>query len=268
MRPASSLIITTYNWPAALDLSLASIQKQTILPDEIIIADDGSTNDTRLIIDQHKKNSKTPIHHVWHRDEGFRVGQIRNKALCQAKNAYIIQIDGDMILHSHFVEDHLRIAKPNNFFVGSRVLISPSLTQQLQAYGFRQLGFFSKGIKNRINTLYFPALTPLFYQPTLDTTGIIHEIRGCNMSYWKKDMIAINGYNEEFIGWGREDSEVGIRLVNSGIAKNRIKFSAIQFHQYHKIRSRARLEKNDVIMHQTIQEKLTYCSKGLADHCT
>ena len=110
-----SLIIATYNWYQALELVLLSVSKQTILPDEIIIADDGSNKETKNLVEKYQKKLRTPIKHVWQEDEGFRKTKILNKSFFQAKGEYIIQIDGDIIIHSKFIEDHLKNAKKNIF---------------------------------------------------------------------------------------------------------------------------------------------------------
>ena len=107
----SSLIIATYNWPGALDCCLRSVLLQRELPNEVVIADDGSRHDTRQVIDAYRKQMPVPLKHVWHEDEGFRLGMIRNKAMAAATGEYLIQVDGDLILHPMFVRDHLRAAR-------------------------------------------------------------------------------------------------------------------------------------------------------------
>src|ERR1700712_962551 len=102
-----SLVISTYNWPQALELCLKSVATQKHLPDEVIIADDGSGEETRLLIDKYKKDFPVPLLHLWHEDKGFRKTIILNKAINQSSFEYIIQVDGDVILEKHFISDHL-----------------------------------------------------------------------------------------------------------------------------------------------------------------
>ncbi|MGZ8538331.1 MAG: glycosyltransferase, partial [Flavisolibacter sp.] len=125
-----SLLISTYNWPEALRLCLMSVKEQVVLPDEVIIADDGSTEATSNLIKEFSKDFPVEIKHIWHTDEGFRLSSIRNKGIAAAAGDYIIQIDGDLILHSHFVADHLQLRKPGHFITGSRVLLSQSSTEK------------------------------------------------------------------------------------------------------------------------------------------
>ena len=106
-----SLIITTYNWPEALFLVLKSVKNQIRMPDEVIVADDGSTKETARLIKKFSKEFKLEIIHSWQKDEGFRAAMSRNKAIAKAKGDYIIMIDGDMILHPNFINDHICFAK-------------------------------------------------------------------------------------------------------------------------------------------------------------
>ena len=120
----TSLIITTYNWPEALFLVLKSIKHQSIPPDEIIVADDGSNDHTKNIIRKFSKNFKLEIIHSWQKDKGFRAAMSRNKAIAKARGEYIIMIDGDMILHPDFIKDHTSFAKSNSFVQGMRAKLS------------------------------------------------------------------------------------------------------------------------------------------------
>ena len=102
-----SLIISTYNWPRALYLCLDSVMQQTVMPSEIIIADDGSGIATRDVVRHFEAVSPVPVRHIWHEDDGFRLAEIRNKAIAASRGEYVIQIDGDLILQRHFIQDHM-----------------------------------------------------------------------------------------------------------------------------------------------------------------
>ena len=105
-KPFVSLVTPTYNWPNALELLLLSIKQQTVLPNEVIIADDGSRPETTELIKKFQEDFPVPLFHVWHEDHGNQKPKIMNKAIAQAKFEYIIEIDGDIIMHPNFVEDH------------------------------------------------------------------------------------------------------------------------------------------------------------------
>ena len=110
-----SLLISTYNWPQALDLVLLSVEKLTCKPDELLIADDGSRTETTQLIDAFKKTSSITVRHIWHEDKGFKRSEILNKAIAKSTSDYIIQTDGDCILHPSFVKDHIFLAKKKIF---------------------------------------------------------------------------------------------------------------------------------------------------------
>ena len=112
----SSLILATYNWKEALELVLMSVMRQSVKPFEVIIADDGSREDTKALIDEYRKKFDIPLIHVWHEDKGFRLSEIRNKAIKQARGNYIIQIDGDTILHKDFVKTTKNMPGEDNLF--------------------------------------------------------------------------------------------------------------------------------------------------------
>ena len=120
IAPEISLVITTYNSPAFLELVLKSVLRQHVFPLEVIIADDGSGEETRQLIDRYRKIMPVPLIHSWIPDEGFRLSKSRNVAIVKAKGSYIVNIDGDMVLMPHFIEDHRSLMKENQFVAGSR----------------------------------------------------------------------------------------------------------------------------------------------------
>ena len=257
------LIISTYNWVDALSQVLNSIKFQSRLPDEVVICDDGSRSDTKDLIIGFQKNFPCRLKHVWQEDKGFRAAAIRNKGINELSHNidYVVAIDGDMVLHSKFIEDHIRIAEKNCFIQGGRALISKNATAIL----FKQLDinyifhFFSNGLSNRINTLYLPFLTNFLEKPSQKLPGV----RTCNMSFWKDDLYAVNGFNENFIGWGREDSELVVRLYNKGKFRKNIKFSGLAYHLYHEEKSRLKISENDKHLLQAVNSKSTWCDNGL-----
>ena len=111
-----SLIITTYNRPGALKRVLDGLISQTILPEEIIIADDGSDNNTKTMLQPFLDQTQINIKHVWHEDIGFRAARIRNMAIAESNGDYIILLDGDCIPEKHFIQDHKDLAQKGFFF--------------------------------------------------------------------------------------------------------------------------------------------------------
>ena len=254
-----SLVITTYNWKEALELVLLSVLKQTVHPDEIIIADDGSREDTKALINKFIKTSNINIIHSWQEDDGFRASASRNKAIAKASGEYIVLIDGDMILHQDFIKDHLLYASPNHFVQGSRILLTQNKTEDVFLSKTVDFSFFESGLQNRKNRLKLNLLTKMFSKSNKNLKGI----KTCNMAFFKVDCMSVNGFNEDFVGWGREDSEFAVRLLNNNILRKNIKFSAIAYHIFHHENSREMLELNDKILHDTIKSKLMTCKNGI-----
>lgn len=227
-----SLVISTYNRPDALKVCLESSIRQTVLPTEIIIGDDGSKKETELMINEFKKRSPVVIHHVWHEDNGFRLAMMRNKSMAIAKSEYIIEIDGDIILHPCFIEDHLSEARKGCYVKGGRVNLNRELSEEICKTGkLLPINMLTKGIESKAeNSIRLPWLAHLispFYRR--NRSGAL----GCNMSFWKSDLIRINGYDEFYEGWGGEDGDFGCRLQMSGIKKRYLKFSGIVYHLWH-----------------------------------
>ncbi len=256
---ACSLVITTYNSPDLLDLSIRSALRQSQLPCEIIVADDGSTSDTAMLVDTLRAGALIPIVHVWQEDKGFRAASARNRAIAEATGDYIVIVDGDMLLHRDFIKDHKRLALEGTFIQGSRVWLSRENTRRRLAGKKIALSIFENGLENRKNALHFPLLSKLLAFKNSSLTGI----KSCNMSFFRHDCVRVNGFNEDFTGWGREDSEFVVRLINSGILRRTIWFSAIASHLWHPENKNCSLTANDRLLQQAVEGKLTSCRNGI-----
>jgi len=254
-----TLIITTYNWPDALLAVIESVKNQSILPNEVIIADDGSLNDTRDLITRLKSNSILNIIHIWQEDKGFRASRSRNNAISRSSGDYIVLVDGDTILHPEFVKDHIANAELGFFVQGYRVLLSQKATIKTLAEKKINFSFFSSGLSNRKNCLHSKFLSSIFSNQKNHLAGI----KSCNMAFYRKDSININGFNNEFEGWGREDSEFVVRLMNSGVNRKNVRFNAIQFHLWHNENSTISLVRNDVMLNDAIINKVKWCTNGI-----
>lgn len=255
----TSLLISTYNWPAALELVLHSVVRQSILPTEILVADDGSGSETKILIEKFCSGYGMNIRHFWHEDKGFRKAAILNKAIAEAKGEYIIQIDGDCILHRDFVKDHLVSLQKNTFLYGSRVNIQKGFLPKVIDQKKIDFKFWDKGIKKRTRTLRIPILATLYKA----NKGLSKKVRGCNISYWRKDIIAVNGYNEAFVGWGREDSEVIVRMMNNGILGKRLRYRGIVYHIWHRIKDKSNLKQNAHLEDTAKSTQTTWCKNGI-----
>jgi hypothetical protein len=236
------------------------------MPDEIIIADDGSGKETKELVDTYRLKFKVPLLHIWQPDDGYQLAKIRNKAFAAASKDYIIQIDGDLILHRYFIYDHLRVCNDGTFVTGTRALLDEEISKQLLDSGDHR---FSKKNLAKVekvhNALRIKAFSLVAYH-FQGSEKSMYKVLGCNMAFWKKDLLKVNGYNEEFVGWGKEDNDIAIRLTNSGVKQKFLKFGAIVYHLYHKETARDLKEINEKLFKKSIANKKSYIEKGIDKH--
>jgi len=254
-----AVIISTYNWPLALGLVLDSIAMQTLQPDEIIIADDGSDKKTADLINLYRQRLALPLKHSWHQDKGFQKTIILNEAIAGTNCDYIIQIDGDIILERNFIKDHINEAERGFFISGSRVLLSESKTSDLQNINsVKNISFFSSKISNRFNSIRLPFLKNIFTKHQRRSDGF----RGCNCAFWREDFLQVNGYNHNITGWGHEDIELAARFINLGLMQKKLKMIAVCYHLYHPLADRNNENVNYKKYLETVKSGLPYCVNG------
>lgn len=258
-----SLIVSTYNRPDALDVCLKSILVQVVLPDEILVADDGSNEETARIVEEYRRRFDIPVIHVWHEDEGFQLAKIRNKAIAKASFEYIVQIDGDLILHPYFILDHKKFAQKNSIVRASRIYLDRELSIKKLGTLDPKINRFDKRVSNLFSAFRVPFLWKYFEFNYKNKGHELWEIHGANMAYWKADAIRVNGYNEEFRGWGPEDKEFVARLLNSHVKRRFLKFGGIAFHLWHEVNSKENLDSNNCLFERTKRLNLTYCDNGI-----
>lgn len=222
-----SLVVTTYNSPEFLTRVFQSINLQTFPVREVLIADDGSDSNNRTVIDRWSET--LPIVHVWQPDKDFRASSARNLAVLKSSGSYIIFIDGDCLLPPDFIASHVALAKENKIVAGGRYLWQASDVENV-------IGDFPRSYK--------------FWRMPL---GSIRDLwaskwsvaRTCNLSLFKHRIMAVCGFDESYVGWGREDSDFVIRLIRHGLSIRSARFAATVAHLKHPKESRVHLIQND-----------------------
>lgn len=269
MRPSVSLIVTTYQRPDALAAVLSSALAQIEYPDELLVADDGSTDHTLAAIADAAQRAPFPLRHLWHRHEGFRLTRTRNMAIAAANSDYLVFVDGDMLLHPAFVADHRRFARRGHFTQGVRVLLdSHSTAERLanmeRSNATRMPQFLGPGLGalRRLYAIHSPALASMNRR----IANSLIAIKGCNQAFWRDDLIATNGFNEAIVGWGPEDKELCARLGFLGIRRQTLLFGGIAFHLDHPPAARERREANNAVFAATLRDRKTSCEQGLDRH--
>lgn len=246
--PTVSLILSTYNRPLALDRVLASALAQTSPPEQVLVADDGSTSKTAQVVARWQAAFEGRLQHVWQPDSGFRLAHIRNRAIRDATGDLIVLVDGDCLLRSGVIAGHRRLAEPGWAVAGNRVLLSESLTAAIEAGEQDPLQWHVADWFRARRAGQVRRLSPLLTVPgrAWRCSRPRHwlQFRGCNMGVWRQDLIRVNGFDEQISGWGFEDSDLAIRLINAGIGIKSGRFATAVLHLWHRESPRDRAEAN------------------------
>lgn len=262
MKPSIALVISTYQQPDYLERVLRAVSSQSNAPDETWVAEDDTDAATAKVFASWKESSRTPGGHVRQQHNGFRKSIILNEAIALAKSDYIVFLDGDTVPHPDFISDHRELAQPGTFVQGHRALIEKGGAKHFGLTDFSSdrrkalLSFQLRGLKHAYR---WPS-------PMKRLRSDLHGIRGCNFGVWRCDLVKVNGYNEAFVGWGREDSELAVRLMNSGIQRMDIRGRALCYHLWHPPASRTGLANNDQLLEQAIANRAQRCDVGLDKH--
>jgi glycosyltransferase involved in cell wall biosynthesis len=244
-----SVIVTTYNREDALEAVLRSLARQSEPDFEVIVADDGSAAATAAVIDSWKGKVGRRVERVWHEDHGFRAAEIRNRAILASRGAYCIFLDGDCIVRPDFVATHRRLAAAGWFVTGNRVLLSAPLTAKVLAeklapetWSFAGwVGERLGGGVNRVSALLRLPLGPLRRLRQRTWQGA----RSANLAVWRSDLDRIDGFDADYVGWGKEDSDIIVRLLRAGVRRKDGVFATGVLHLWHPEADRGRLAENE-----------------------
>jgi glycosyltransferase involved in cell wall biosynthesis len=263
-----SIVVTTYERPDALDAVLHSLAAQTDRDFEVAVADDGSGPKTAALIEAWKPRLGVPLAHVWHEDRGFRAAEIRNRAILASKGAYCIFLDGDCIAQRDFVAAHRKLAEPGWFVTGNRALLSRRLTETVLRRHLHPeewaladwLGHRSTGGVNRLAPVLHVPLGPLRKVRAKAWKGA----RSCNLAVWRSDLDKVDGFDAAFSGWGREDSDLLVRLLHAGLRRKDGTLATGVLHLWHREADRTDLPKNDERLHAVIENRRVRAERGLS----
>jgi glycosyltransferase involved in cell wall biosynthesis len=265
-----AVIVTTYNRPDALAAVLDGYAAQDTHDFELIVADDGSTGDTRELIGRYERKAPFALTHVWQEDRGFRAAAIRNRALASAAVDYVIFSDGDCVPGRAFVRRHRALAEPGYLLAGSRILLSERFTSEVLA---RRLPIHSWGapawiaarLRGDINRLL-----PLLRVPDSALRKCSPRqwrgARTCNLSAWREDLMRVNGLDESYSGWGLEDSDLVIRLFHAGVKHKSARFAAPVFHLWHAENDRANFANNRRLLDELLGSRRSRAGVGVEQY--
>lgn len=261
-----SVVITTYNRSDALLAVLRGLSRQTDRNFEVIVADDGSREEQqRLVLDSAVARSLR-VTHVWHPDVGFTASRIRNRGVAAAAGAYIVYMDGDCVPEVDFIARHKALAQPGYFVNGSRVLLSPELTQRVvtggeEICGRTRLYWLLQRLRGHASKLSHLLRLPdggFRVARTFSWKGI----RSCNMGVWRSDFERIDGFDESFIGWGHEDADFVLRLHHGGVMRKNGFCATEVFHLWHKEANRDKESQNAQLVRERAKTDVTQPALG------
>ena len=261
-----SVVVTTYNWPAALDRVLDSLSRQSWTDMEVIVADDGSRPETAAMVDDWAKHTRFPLRHAWQEDLGFRAGRVRNLGAARASGEYLVFLDGDCLALPRFVESHARQAERGWFATGRRAQVRETVSREildrhLAPYALPRWRLFLES-PHWLQTRYLQLLTlPVDRARRSKHVADVRKADSCNLGLWREDFLAVGGFDERFHGFGCEDVDLCLRLLRYGLKRKSLEHLEPVLHLYHRRnpvaeRTKELLEESAAATHVVARESL------------
>lgn len=263
-----SVIVTTYRREDALAAVLRSLAGQTDTRFEIIVADDGSGPATAQLVSSWKPKFQHRLVHVWQEDRGFQAAEIRNRAVLASHGEYCVFLDGDCIARPDFIADHRRLAETGWFVTGNRVLLSKELTEKV-LHGAHTPETWTAvqwlrqrrgGSVNRVSALLRLPLGRLRRLRSRRWEGA----RSCNLAVWRSDLDRVDGFDAAYSGWGKEDSDLIVRLLHAGLRRKDGVFATAVVHLWHPEFDRNELFANECMLDEAIATGRVLARRGLS----
>jgi len=258
-----SLILSTYNQCDALARVFQGLARQTRWPAEILIADDGSTQTTRDLIDAWRPTAAVPVQHHWHPDNGFLKTTILNKAVAAATGDYLVFLDGDCVPHQQFIADHERLAERGYWVQGRRCYVREPFVAAFQP-GKTPVWLWAwrRRIAQPQKMIRLP--WPLILR-NQKQRGIL----GCNLACWREDVLRVNGFDEVYHGRALgADSDLGTRLYHLGCRRKFVYGRALVYHLDHERMPRPHFAENQARHRDVLRTGKVRCDRGVDQYLT
>lgn len=271
--PAATVIVSTYNRPRSLQMVLAGFARQTRGDFELIIADDGSGEETARVIRAFEAHAPMRVRHLWQEDRGFCKTKILNRAAVEAASDYLIFCDGDCLPHRGFVAGHLAARDPRRFLFGHAAFLGSDATEALrvedvesgrfESWPWKKIRRGLRGDDRRLyNGLYLgTGWLSRSIGACFDRNG--RRARGRNLSMSRADLMAVNGWNQDYERPGREDDDLVLRLHRLGRTGRSVRFRAVLYHLYHPPHSSDTFATNDEILQRIVRSGRVQCPNGI-----
>lgn len=266
MNGLISVVVTTYEREDALDAVFRSLAGQEDTKFEVVLAEDGCSEATESLVERWK--SRLPLAHVRHEHRGFRAGEIRNRAVLASRGDYVVFLDGDCLARPDFIATHRKLAEPGWFVTGNRALLSPELTSKVlskqlesERWGLGQwLRQRVMGGLNRLPPILRLPLGPLRkWRPSA-----WKDARSCNLAVWRSDLDRVDGFDAIFNGWGKEDSDLIVRLLHSGVRRKDGACATGVLHLWHPPADRSQLPENEQKLARVIESGRVRAEQGMS----
>ena len=263
-----SVIVTTYNREDALEAVLRSLGSQEDRNFEVVIADDGSAPDTAALVERHKVNVGVALAHVWQEHRGFRAGEIRNRAIHASRGDYVVFLDGDCLARPDFIATHRRLAEPGWFVTGNRALLMEGLTdavlsQPLKPEHWGMADWLRQRLNGGLNRLAPVLRLPLGLMRKMRPQAW-EDARSCNLGVWRVDLDRVDGFDASFSGWGKEDSDLLVRLLHAGVWRKDGAYATGVLHLWHTPADRSRLVENEQRLARVIASRRVHAEQGIS----
>lgn len=258
-----SIIISTYNSPDYLAMVLQALMHQSDNEFELVIADDGSADETKAVVESYAGQSPVNLVHAWHDDRGFRAAAARNHAVSLSKGDYLVFLDGDCLAFPDFVAKHRQCAEPNCMVRGSRVMLKEAYSRRVldgEPLPSSLPAWF--GLRLRGGVKRIGALIPIPH-PKFRNAKKWYGVKTCNLGIWRKDFEAVNGFDERYVGWGHEDADLAVRLLRHGVKRKEGRSDVPVVHLWHPENDRSTLSDNENRLQVVIDDQYTQSPMGL-----
>jgi glycosyltransferase involved in cell wall biosynthesis len=268
--PSISLLVSTYEQPRHLELVLAALRRQTFREFELFVCDDGSGPATRSILEQAKSKIDFKLHQLWQEHQGFRKCRILNRAVREAKGSLLVFLDGDCVPHRYFLEDHWNFRRDGHYSAGRRVELGEKISASLTAAQIED-GILDRPSLTLLKSAWIDRETEQVQRSLRVTAPLLRnwlgmervaDLKGCNYSVSRQDLISVNGFDEAYEGYGREDTDMELRLQHLGLQIRSLKGVALQFHVWHPRREFT--PANDSLLDEVRRTRRVRCSRGLS----
>ncbi|MBC7385672.1 MAG: glycosyltransferase [Cryobacterium sp.] len=267
--PHVTVLLATYEMPKHLEMVLTALDRQSFKNFEILLCDDGSGEETARVVRNFAPHFTQDFVHLWQENQGFRKCRLLNEGIRRSRGELIVFLDADCVPHRDFISDHWVTRRNGTYGAGRRVELSEAVSHGLTLADVRS-GIFDRpslrilrdqvfGKTTNFNrTLRWGTFKPLRKILNLEQ---IDDLKGCNFSAFREDLFAINGFNEAYEGYGREDTDVEIRMRNLGLSIRSLKGLALQFHVWHE--RRGFTPANETLLEEARHTKRIRADRGI-----